>query len=92
MKARGKTVNLKEGQVKTLQALAHAQCLTRAQLTVGPLRYWSAKQRMQILQKMIDDQLIMEEVISGRPCPPTKQYVITEKGRGSVSALQSAAA
>lgn len=81
-----KAVNLEERQAKTLKALSQAQRLTRAQLTVGPLRYLSARKRSQILQRLITEELIQEEVITGRPGPVTHQYVITEKGRSQAAA------
>ena len=85
MKAK-KKVDLAKVRGQTINALGISQLLSRAQLTMGPLRYVSPRQRKKILAELVDEELVQEEIIggrgsTGRGCPRTKQYRLTEKGQ-----------
>ena len=65
---------------RTIQAIRRASRLSRSQLTVGPLRYLSERERNQVLQQLIAEGLIREEVSGGgRPGPHAREYISTDK-------------
>jgi hypothetical protein len=73
-----KKVDLTAGKDKTKQALKRGP-LKRSQLTMGPLRYFTARERNQILRQMISEKIIREEITkSGSPGPVARDYFLIE--------------
>ena len=78
MKGR-KKADLEASKTKTIEALKRASRLSRAQLTVGPLRYLKEKERNQVLQQLIAEGRVREEISGGgRPGPNTREYISIE--------------
>lgn len=78
-----KKVDIQELKTRTVLALELSQKLSKAQLTVGPLRYITAKQRQKLLREMVEEGVLQETILegrgsTGRGCPPTRQYSLAK--------------
>lgn len=77
-------INENKFWVKTLEALAVSTQLSRAQLTVGPLRHVKNAERTEILDKLVGDGLAVSWRGETRSGARPTIYRITQKGMGLV--------
>lgn len=69
-------------KLKVVQVLFASSTLTRAQLTMGPLRHANQKMRNRVLSHLLRDNYLEEkEVRPPNGGPVGKHYCLTEAGR-----------
>ena len=84
------TIHEERFKRKALDSLIMSNQLTRAQLTVGPLRHLKNADRTRFLDRLVRDGLVTLERIE-KVGPVTSMYRITEKGRRFVEMCRQTA-